>query len=611
MRRYPKSHTASARDRPLWVSPIVETLSESKSRGDAVQIDLNTMPFSRYGSHLGFSSRGRDEGEVYLKKVQGINRQGHLFDLHTIKDGNRIGYRCEATPWLLRLSCNGGSVRICSPTPSSVMIRLEGCGLELFKENSEHTVQTHALAEDGGCTLVSQNSILKVHGRKGDLEQDVPHQLANVHSSWHFKSPYARLLMRPSEHEGLGEFLISECLYETVSDRLDGSFDQYVRQVEREFADWCKRMPEVSDRYPDAAKKAAYCLWSSVVSARGNYKTDAMLMSMNWMDKVWNWDNYFNSMASFFRNMEFAWSQYRLFFDHQNESGALADHITYENKTWRFTKPPIHGWALSYMMDKTDNITEEMLDQIYQPLCRWTDWWFTYRNYDGDGLPHYMHGNDSGWDNATIFDVGMPVKSPDLSAYLVLQMDVLSEVAQRLTRFSDADRWKRRADELTERMVSAMYREGRFIGIRAVTSETSTNHDSLMSYMPVVLGSRLPENIRQALVRGLSDEGRFLNRYGLATESLRSKLYIDRGYWRGNIWAPTTMLIIDGLRRCGERGLATDIARRFCDTVAKGPFYENYSPLTGEGNYCPAYTWTASVFLLLAHEYLATDSPNQ
>jgi len=38
-------------------------------------------------------------------------------------------------------------------------------------------------------------------------------------------------------------------------------------------------------------------------------------------------------------------------------------------------------------------------------------------------------------------------------------------------------------------------------------------------------------------------------------------------------------------------------------TIQSG-FAENYDALTGEARRDPAYTWTSSVFLILAHEYL-------
>jgi glycogen debranching enzyme len=214
----------------------------------------------------------------------------------------------------------------------------------------------------------------------------------------------------------------------------------------------------------------------------------------------------------------------------------------------------------------------------------------------------YTHGNDSGWDNATVFDVGFPIKSPDLAAFLVIQMDVLAEVAQRLDKPDEAEAWRRRADHLLERMISLLWKGDRFITIRAFDGAITEHSDSLFNCLPIVLGQRLPPTIRLQLIRNIQ---RYLTPYGLATEHVDSPLYEDDGYWRGPIWAPSTMLVVDGLRACGEAALAADIARRFCNMAKASGFPENYNARTGEPLRDRAYTWTSSVFLILAHEVLS------
>jgi glycogen debranching enzyme len=218
-------------------------------------------------------------------------------------------------------------------------------------------------------------------------------------------------------------------------------------------------------------------------------------------------------------------------------------------------------------------------------------------------MPQYNHGNDSGWDNATVFEVGPPAEGPDLSAYLIVQMHVLSEVAQILGKTKEADAWGGRAKIMLNLLVSHSWRGDRFVVPRSGDHEVFES-DSLLPFLPVVLGKRLPKRVLPKLVEGLKDEGRFLTGHGLATESLRSALYESDGYWRGPIWAPATMIIVDGLSDAGEEAFARELARRFCDMAARTGMAENYDAITGEGLRDRAYTWTSSVFLILAYEYL-------
>jgi hypothetical protein len=64
------------------------------------------------------------------------------------------------------------------------------------------------------------------------------------------------------------------------------------------------------------------------------------------------------------------------------------------------------------------------------------------------------------------------------------------------------------------------------------------------------------------------------------------------------------MIIVDGLAAAGEVAFARELARRFCDMAARSGMAENFDAVTGEGLRDRAYTWTSSVFLILAHEYL-------
>ena len=60
----------------------------------------------------------------------------------------------------------------------------------------------------------------------------------------------------------------------------------------------------------------------------------------------------------------------------------------------------------------------------------------------------YNHGNDSGWDNASIFHEGVPVESPDLAAHLIRQIDILSDMAVELGLMDEAKKWSKTADEM-------------------------------------------------------------------------------------------------------------------------------------------------------------------
>jgi len=329
-----------------------------------------------------------------------------------------------------------------------------------------------------------------------------------------------------------------------------------------------------------------------------------MLMSKDLMNRVWSWDHCFNALALARQDMALAWDQFMLFFDHQDAQGALPDFLADSLCSFSFCKPPIHGWTLGQLMQLDGNLPNDRLREIYTPLAHWTDWWFAYRCDAGDLIPKYFHGNDSGWDNGSITVEGLPVQSPDLCAYLVLQMDVLAELATRLGKHDESSTWKRRADDLLSRMLAHLWTGERFVPRHALTC-ASRSGDSALMLVPLILGKRLPLEVRDGLVKEIR---RFMTDHGIPSEHPQSPYFVADGYWSGAIWAPYTYQIVNGLLACGERELALDISRKFCEMANRSGMAENFNPLTGEGLKDSAYTWTASVFLLLGNFVLQEES---
>ncbi|MEN6479966.1 MAG: trehalase family glycosidase [Anaerolineales bacterium] len=397
---------------------------------------------------------------------------------------------------------------------------------------------------------------------------------------------------------------------ETKRDLTGTRFEDVAAAAQAEWEAWREQMPPAPERYREMALTCWYNLWSCVVRAEDVYVHDAMIMSKKTMSAMWSWDHCFNALAIARADGEFALHQFLAPFYLQAETGALPDVWTPNQETyWAVTKPPIHGWALNKLLD-TQTYPTEVLQQAYDGLAKQARWWQFYRDSDGDGIPEYPQGCDSGWDNATTFDAGFFLESPDLAAHLVLQLRCLARLARLLGRPGDGDRWEAEAQQMLARLYAHSWEPGAGVGGGFVarltrTHETPHPQRSLLNLIPLVLGDLLDADKRAALVRDLREN--YMTPFGPATEQPTSPLYESDGYWRGPIWAPSTYLIVDGLARAGEVELARDIAQRFCDMLAftAGGAYENFDALTGKGWRAPGYTWTASVFLLLLWEYLA------
>jgi glycogen debranching enzyme len=381
------------------------------------------------------------------------------------------------------------------------------------------------------------------------------------------------------------------------------TFDDVVADSRSAFTEYLDAIAPWRDETTPAAALAAYVLWSATVEPEGFVTRESILMSKHWMDKVWSWDHCFNALALAPGLPGEALDQFLAPFDHQDPQGALPDSITHSEVLYNFVKPPIHGWALRRLRQtRATELTRDELELVYDRLARWSMFWLDHRRSAGHALPHYQHGNDSGWDNSTTFDRDRVVESPDLAAFLLIQLEVLADLAAELGR--DGQSWDDQQRHLTDALLRDLWTGTEFVAVGALTGRTSTA-SSLLNLLPLVLGDRLPEEVREALVGRVTAH---LTEHGPATEPVASQHYDPDGYWRGPIWAPSTALIEDGLRTSGHPDLADSVSERFRTLCERSGFAENFDALTGEGLRDRAYTWTAAVYLTLAADHVARTS---
>ncbi len=560
-----------------------------------INFDLEHVPFSRRGSWWSIKTADAWEDRpagLWLRTHHSNTVSRELMLIETIADGEAS---ITATPTQLAIKHGEGQLELCMPQPQRIRFRGKGLKLRI----SSWRIWFCGLVPMGDnaweLRLGNRRVMMSITGISGELELSLQRECdATVKKMEQFTL----------ETNGDFDFVIDDTPCVGAPAANVPGWEDDLSGVETEWLAWLASALPCPDGFTEARDLAAYINWSAVVAPFGFVQRPGMLMSKNWMDRVWSWDNCFNAMATIKQDPELAWDQFAFFFGHQHESGVWPDMINDTTFAWGHTKPPIYGWALRWMLDNSDQVRDVHLEEAYECLSLQTDFWMNKRDADQDGIPGYHHGCDSGWDNGTVFDHGGEVESPDLCAHLIIQMDVLSDIARRMERETEAASWKERADALLQRLLEHSWRGNHFVAPRAQDHKIAPEGDCLLLFVPLVLGDRLPKDVFDAMVTGLSQQDRFITEWGPATESPKSRLYTPDGYWRGPIWAPSTMLIVDGLHRGGATELAADIATRFCKLCRKSGFAENFNALTAEPLRDKAYTWTSSVFLVLASTYL-------
>mgnify|MGYP000050700405 FL=1 len=567
-----------------------------------MKLNLMEVPFSTRGSYLAVSYlEGKFQGKevetgLYLRTVHGSAKCSFLARITPVHEKKALQYTYEAKPQNIRIHTEYGEAGIAFADDKTMVFNGDvDLELDFMSEGTMFTFAQPWKSGDRDFYLVNcfnGNSRYMLRAGEGTITLDQKWSVSTAE--------YCRLLLGAGTGEKYTVTL--EENFEDWMDRgLDYDYEEVVNNSLHQFMEFYRSMPTVPAEYEEAALVAAYVDWASIVSPCGVLQRESMFMSKNWMCNVWSWDHCFNAMALAYNNPKEAWDQFMVMFDFQKESGNIPDSVNDAVVINNYCKPPIHGWTLKKLM-KIMDLSKEQLLEAYEKLSRWTNWWLNRRDENGDGLCEYTHGNDSGWDNATAFSQLPPVTLPDLNAFLVLQMDVLADVAEKLGYMSDVGMWKTRSDRMMQRMLDVLFRDDRPAALAGFDMK-QVETDSLILYLPIILGDKLPEKIRRNMTESIKSE-KFNTKYGLATESIKSSAYEADGYWRGPIWAPSTMIILDGMRECGENEFVQEITHKFCRMVQKSGCAENFDALTGCGLRDRAYTWTASVMLVMAHEYL-------
>jgi glycogen debranching enzyme len=355
---------------------------------------------------------------------------------------------------------------------------------------------------------------------------------------------------------------------------------------------------------------AVYVLWANTVHAEGQLTHSAIYMNKLSMTNIWSWDNCFQALALASHFPGTALEQLLVIFDHQHESGALPDYVNNLFASYSCVKPPVYGWTVKKLREKNSFFLDRAITHIfYDKVSRLTNFWLEHRQYNPWGLCYYLHGNDSGWDNASIFSGGTPLCTPDLAAFLIYQMDVLAELARELGKPDETTDWKTKADTMFTALMTLLWNGERFISrhppgdfepaVKSAgepSSGTTDNTTCLINFLPLLLHERINNTVKEALYGGLLQ---FECRYGLTTERPDSEHYRKGGYWLGPIWAPVTQLFIDALYGAGFYETAQRISAKFLELPAHGLMAENFDGETGEGFDDNAFAWTAAAYLEL------------
>ncbi len=544
------------------------------------------VPFSRSGRFLTLSVM---DGALWLRSVRGGDLRpslGRLCKVLFLTRGREVAPQLALAPDCLRAETRAGWVEFVIGEGERLHLRGEGLEVAFDLQGSRYDY-AYVTPKGQHCLVAAyENCRLVPRVTRGGV---------SVTGQW--RRDHADKVRCVFSGEGgfEGTFDLFEVL---PPEPADESIEEARAAVQAEFAALTEALPPARAGGEGAHRLAAYILWSGTVPASGRLTRPAIYMSKDAMINIWSWDNAFSALGVAGADAELAFDQFAAIYDQQHPSGLLPDFVNDRDVSFAFTKPPVHGWALSLIAAMYPGaLSEDRRDYLRDHLARQVRYWLTEARAGAGDLPVYCHGNDSGWDNATFFAEGGPVATPDLPTFLILACDALAELHAEHRHVALA--WQEEGDRLCALLLDQLWTGDTFGHRLAADPGTLRTGQSLIQFMPLLLGKRLPSDTAGRLIATLLAGG-WLTRWGAASEATDSPFYEPDGYWRGPIWAPTVLLLWDGLRRQGRGDLARDLADRFLTLCETSGMAENYDALTGKPLRDRAFAWPSAVYLFLS-----------
>ncbi|MGN6204538.1 amylo-alpha-1,6-glucosidase [Humibacter sp.] len=391
------------------------------------------------------------------------------------------------------------------------------------------------------------------------------------------------------------------------------------------WAEWFARCPVVREDLQDMVRDCWWVLGANIVELPGQGHARAVVPSKIGYVGLWQWDAYFIAAGLRHGDLELAREQLDLALRFPTELGQLPDVVhddgvlassddlppgDRENLRRHasaaadptapvpLTKPPLTAWAIAKLAES--GVDADWVRRSYEVAARSQEWWFRHQDSDSDGLPEYSHPYSSGLDDSPVFDAALPVASPDLTAYLIVQDDLLAQHFDKQGDPDRADQHRCRSARTLELLIESWDGERGFFP--AVGGGKRLDSYTAVSLLPLLTG-RLPEPIRDRIVGTLDDPEKFSTPFVVPTVAADDPDFSTERMWRGPVWININALIVEGLRASGEPSKAREVAERTVRLVIDGGGpHEYFNPETGQKarTATTAFGWSAALFIDLA-----------
>lgn len=559
--------------------------------------------FSRAGAWIALSidNVNYGAGELYLTTNRGMRTHNkaigvNLFRIYPTHDGHRVPFSVQAmSASELALHTRYGDVRFTFADAAKLMAEGDpGMGLlwtrkcepyELIKPRKDGAWESAQRAAGPLC----------FKGLEGSTFQ--------FDDTWNWYDLNCGAVQGYTLPAPDGRFTMV-CEEFSYAAKVRDSYPTYAEAKADMQADWeafLAKMPHYIQPYEQKREETAYVLWTHLVGPTQTTPNWMLMMFPGEMDSAWQ---LLQNGVALQEQGEISRSLILAPLQRQGEDGQLADGYDEAFLSTGSYKPNVYGFGLLNVMKHHDLAKEwsrEDLEALYVGAGKWADWFMSYRDDDGDGLPGFEGGNENGFDEVTAYWDTLSLATPDLCAQEVLNFEAVGELAKLLGKpEEETQSWFQKSKDLLDRMIDRMWDGEHFVALKQYTHEPVFS-GSNMHYIPLVLGKRLPQDIIDKMTADLTVEGKLLSPYGIASENMDSDVFEVTGVKMGcgPISPPGQLFILAGMWEAGKKTEAKMIIDRYLGRMISGGFSHFINPVSGTGSSFWG-TWCRCVFTILA-----------
>lgn len=337
-------------------------------------------------------------------------------------------------------------------------------------------------------------------------------------------------------------------------------------------------------------------------------------------------------------------------------------HAPVHARTSGIVQPPIHATAAWRVYQKAADRERALvfLRDLFPGLVAWHGYLYRERQRDGDGLVEVWHPWESGMDNSPAWDDALraiALAPADVPAYHRVDVEISTDPAGRPSDF-EYDRYAYLVQVFrTLGYDSARIRDATPFAIQPVlfnalllqsnrdlariaqvlgedphpfeqrAAATAAGFEKLWderqssyldwdalagapvrrrtaaAFAPLYAGVPTPQRAERIFERLADSLARLPDELvAIPTMAPDEPDFAPGLYWRGPVWPIFQWVVHHGAQRYGHDELARRVRETTFELVRRSGFWEHYSPVSGEGQGDPGFSWTVGLVLDLVRE---------